>query len=207
MLDTFHTLHVEPITLEGRWVRLEPLAERHAADLTAVAGDEEIWRYMPLAPMTGEQIQAWIADTLRLQAAGAILPFAIVERATERAIGSTRYLSIMPKDRGLEIGWTWLARAAWRTAINSECKYLLLRHAFETLGCIRVQLKTDRRNERSRRAIERIGGQFEGILRQHIVLRDGTYRDSAYYSIIDSEWPLVKARLAGRLYGDTQEEK
>ena len=118
-----------------------------------------------------------------------------------RARFSTRYLTIMPKDRGIEIGWTWLARAAWRTPINSECKYLLLRHAFETLGCIRVQLKTDKRNERSRRAIERIGGQFEGILRQQFVLRDGTYRDSAYYSIIDAEWPAVKARLEAGLYG------
>ena len=196
-------INVEPITLEGRYVRLEPLAPGHAADLAAVSGDEEIWRYFPIDLMSAEKVEAWIADTLAQQAAGTVLPFAIVERATGRAIGGTRYLTIMRKDRGIEIGWTWLARAAWRTPINSECKYLLLRHAFETLGCIRVQLKTDRRNERSRRAIERIGGQFEGILRQHMIVRDGVYRDSAYYSIIDSEWPAVKDRLAAGLYGDT----
>src|SRR5689334_21911060 len=195
-------MYVEPVTLEGRWVRLEPLAERHADDLAAVAGVAEIWRYMPVPLMAIEQIRAWIADTLALQSAGAALPFAIVDRASGRAIGSTRYLTIMPKDRGIEIGWTWLARTRWRTPVNTECKYLLLRHAFETLGCIRVQLKTDRRNERSRRAIERIGGQFEGILRQHMVLIDGSYRDSAYYSIIDAEWPAVKDNLAAKLYGD-----
>jgi len=195
--------NVEPITLEGRWVRLEPLAQHHAAGLAEVARDEEIWRYMPAKLTTIEQIKHWITETLALQATGAVLPFAIVERAEGRAIGSTRYLNIMPRDRGLEIGWTWLGRAAWRTAVNTECKYLLLRHAFETLDCIRVQFKTDQRNERSRRAIERIGGQFEGILRQHMVLPDGSYRDSAFYSIIDAEWPAVKAKLADRLYNET----
>jgi RimJ/RimL family protein N-acetyltransferase len=196
-------MNVEPVTLEGRWVRLEPLAQRHAADLALVSGDEEIWQYMPAALLTIDQIQAWIAEALELQADRAALPFAIVERESGRAIGSTRYLTIMPKDRGIEIGWTWLGRAFWRTAINSECKYLLLGHAFETLECIRVQIKTDRRNERSRRAIERLGAQFEGILRNHMVLRYGL-RDSAYYSIIDSEWPEVKARLAQRLYSSEQ---
>jgi RimJ/RimL family protein N-acetyltransferase len=196
-------MNVEPITLEGRWVRLEPLAQRHAAGLAEVARDEEIWRYMPAKLTTIERINHWITETLALQATGAVLPFAIVERAEGQAIGSTRYLNIMPRDRGLEIGWTWLGRAAWRTAVNTECKYLLLRHAFETLNCIRVQFKTDRRNERSRRAIERIGGQFEGILRQHMVLPDGSYRDSAFYSIIDAEWPAVKAKLADRLYNET----
>jgi RimJ/RimL family protein N-acetyltransferase len=196
-------MNVEPITLEGRWVRLEPLTQHHAARLAEAARNEEIWRYMPAKLTTIEQIKHWITETLALQATGAVLPFAIVERAEGRAIGSTRYLNIMPRDRGLEIGWTWLGRAAWRTPVNTECKYLLLRHAFETLGCIRVQFKTDQRNERSRRAIERIGGQFEGILRQHMVLPDGSYRDSAFYSIIDAEWPAVKAKLADRLYNET----
>jgi RimJ/RimL family protein N-acetyltransferase len=196
-------MNVEPITLEGRWVRLEPLTQHHAARLAEAARNEEIWRYMPAKLTTIEQIKHWITETLALQATGAVLPFAIVERAEGRAIGSTRYLNIMPRDRGLEIGWTWLGRAAWRTPVNTECKYLLLRHAFETLDCIRVQFKTDQRNERSRRAIERIGGQFEGILRQHMVLPDGSYRDSAFYSIIDVEWPAVKAKLADRLYNET----
>jgi RimJ/RimL family protein N-acetyltransferase len=193
-------MNVEPITIEGRWVRLEPLAEHHTSDLVAAGADEEIWRYMPAILQTAEQVQEWLAATLELQAGGAVLPFAIVDRSTGRAIGSTRYLTITPKDRGIEIGWTWLARAAWRTPVNTECKYLLLRHAFENLGCIRVQLKTDRRNERSRRAIERIGGQFEGVLRNHMIMPYGL-RDSAFYSIIDTEWPAVKARLAEKLYG------
>jgi N-acetyltransferase len=195
------SMKVEPLTLEGRWVRLELLDVRHAPDLTEAAQDDEIWRYMPAVLKTEEQIQAWIAAAQAQQAAGAQLPFAIVDRATGRAIGGTRYLNITPNDRGLEIGWTWLARSAWRTPVNSECKFLLLRHAFETLGCIRVQLKTDGRNERSRRAIERIGGQFEGILRKHMIMPYGL-RDSAFYSIIDDEWPAVKQRLVGRLYDD-----
>src|SRR5438105_3872099 len=123
MTDEPRAMTVEPVTLEGRWVRLEPLAPRHAADLAEVSGDEEIWRYMPVPLTTGEQVQAWIEETLAQQAAGAVLPFAIVERATGRAIGSTRYLTIMRKDHGIEIGWTWLARSAWRTAVNSECKF------------------------------------------------------------------------------------
>jgi RimJ/RimL family protein N-acetyltransferase len=192
-------MNVEPVTLEGRWVRLEPLVEHHAADLTIAAQDDEIWRYMPAVLKSEEQVLAWIAAAQAQQDTGSQLPFAIVEQATGRAIGSTRYLNIMPGDRGLEIGWTWLARAAWRTPVNTECKFMLLRHAFETLGCIRVQLKTDQRNERSRRAIERIGGQFEGILRNHMILHYGV-RSSAYYSIIDAEWPQVKDDLIARSY-------
>src|SRR5262245_56490045 len=159
----------EPITLEGRWARLEPLVERYAADLVEAAQDDEIWRYMPAVLKTEEQVLAWIAAAQAEQVTASQHPFAIVDRAAGRAIGSTRYLNIMPNDRGLEIGWTWLARSAWRTPVNTECKFLLLRHAFGSLGCIRVQLKTDQRNERSRRAIERIGGQFEGILRNRAI--------------------------------------
>jgi N-acetyltransferase len=191
-------MNVEPIILEGHWARLEPLAEHHAAHLTAAAEDDAIWRYMPAVLKTEQQVRDWIIAAQAQQATGSQLPFAIVERATSRAIGSTRYLNITPNDRGLEIGWTWLARAAWRTPVNTECKFLLLRHAFETLGCIRVQLKTDQRNERSRRAIERIGGQFEGILRNHMIMHYGI-RSSAYYSIIEAEWPDVKERLSSRL--------
>ena len=189
----------DPLTLEGCWVRLEPLAECHAANLAEAAQDDEIWRYMPAVLKNEEQIRDWIAAAQAQQATGSQYPFAIVDRAAGRAIGSTRYLNIVPNDRGLEIGWTWLARAAWRTPVNTECKFLLLRHAFESLGCIRVQIKTDQRNERSRRAIERIGGQFEGILRNHMILHYGI-RDSAYYSVIEAEWPQVKARLVTRLY-------
>lgn len=193
-------MNIEPLTIAGRWVRLEPLALRHAAGLAAVADDAEIWRYLSSGLLGTEQFEAWIAEAQAQQEAGTALPFAIIERAAGRVVGSTRYLNIMRKDRGLEIGWTWLARSVWRTAVNSECKYLLLRHAFERLGGMRVQLKTDARNERSRRAIERIGGQFEGVLRKHMVVHDGI-RDSAMYSIVDDEWPIVKARLEAGLYG------
>jgi RimJ/RimL family protein N-acetyltransferase len=200
MIAQQNTLDVQPITLEGSHVRLEPLTQAHAAALAAVSADEEIWRYYPSSLLTLADVQNWIDVALGQRAAGTALPFAILDQASGRALGSTRYLNIVPYDRGLEIGSTWLTPAVWRTAVNSECKFLLLRHAFETLGCIRVQIKTDRRNERSRRAIERLGAQFEGILRQHMVVRDGAYRDTAMYSIIDSEWPAVKERLAASLY-------
>ena len=193
-------MEVPPITLEGHVARLEPLTLVYAAGLLAAADDPSIWPYMPedpsasLAAMTG-----WIERALAAQARGTDLPFAILWRATGAVAGSTRYLNIMPRDRGLEIGWTWLASAARRTALNTECKYLLLRHAFEQLGAIRVQLKTDRRNLVSQRAIERLGAVREGILRKHMIYPSGYQRDSVMYSITDEEWPAVKARLEGLL--------
>ena len=194
------TLDTRPVVLEGRHVRLEPLELRHVEELAAIASEPEIWRYFSRSLLTPADLRAWIEVALAQQAAGSALPFAIIHKESDRAIGSTRYMNIMPQDRGLEIGSTWLGRDYWRTAVNSECKFLLLRHAFETLGCIRVQIKTDRRNERSRRAIERLGAQFEGILRQHMIVRDGVYRDTAMYSIIDAEWPSVKQRLTAGPY-------
>jgi RimJ/RimL family protein N-acetyltransferase len=199
MIDQTSPMDVQPVELAGRYVRLEPLAPHHAGDLLVAAGDPEIWRWMSATLTTPERMADWIAEAQALQASGAALPFAIVELASGRAVGSTRYLNIMPRDRGIEIGWTWLGGAQWRTPVNSECKYLLLGHAFETLGCIRVQIKTDRRNERSRRAIERLGAQFEGILRNHMIQPYGL-RDSAMYSIIDAEWPAVRDRLSAGLY-------
>jgi RimJ/RimL family protein N-acetyltransferase len=201
VIEQPRALLVQPVVLEGRHVRLEPLTHERAPELVAVSADEEIWRYYAASLLTLDDVRGWIDVALAQQAAGTSLPFAIVLKESGRAIGSTRYLNIVPHDRGLEIGSTWLGRAYWRTAVNSECKFLLLGHAFEALGCIRVQIKTDRRNERSRRAIERLGAQFEGILRQHMVVRDGAYRDTAMYSIIDTEWPAVKQRLATALYG------
>jgi RimJ/RimL family protein N-acetyltransferase len=200
MIDQQRMLDVQPVTLEGRHARLEPLTQAHAAGLAAIAADEEIWRYYPASLLTLADVQQWIDVALAQQAAGTALPFAILDAATGRALGSTRYMNIVPRDYGLEIGTTWLTPVVWRSAVNSECKLLLLRHALEALGCIRVQLKTDRRNERSRRAIERLGAQFEGILRQHMIVRDGAYRDTAMYSIIDSEWPAVKEKLVAGLY-------
>lgn len=195
------TMHIEPVTLEGRIVRLEPLGLQHVAGLYAASQDPDIWLYMPYDPSHAvADMEGWVAAALQEQKAGTALPFAIIERATNTIVGSTRYLNIALHDRGLEIGGTWLGLAARRTGVNTECKYLLLRHAFEELGTIRVQLKTDSRNLRSQRAIERLGAVKEGILRNHMVMPDGYYRHSVYYSIIDSEWPAVKAGLEEKMH-------
>lgn len=190
----------KPVTLEGSHVRLEPLARRHAEDLFEVGQDETIWPYMSRPPLKSvEDTRAWIDQALEVAATDTQIPFAIIERASGKAIGSTRYMDIRRNDRGLEIGWTWIGTAFQRTAMNTECKYLLLRHAFEDLGAVRVQLKTDLRNVRSQRAIERLGAVREGVLRKHMVQWDGFIRDTVYYSVIESEWPEVKRRLEGLL--------
>ncbi len=193
-------MDIHPITLVGRVVRLEPLAEAHVPDLTIAGQDDSIWRYMLYGTIHTEgQMRAWVHEILSRQAHGTDLPFAVVHLESGRAIGSTRYLDIQPQHRGLEIGGTWYAVAYQRTAVNTECKYLLLKHAFEGLSCIRVQLKTDLRNERSQKAIERIGAVREGVLRNHMLLPDGHIRHSMFYSIIASEWPAVKAKLEEKL--------
>ena len=195
-------MEVSPVTLTGSVVRLEPLSEQHVPDLTVAAHDERIWRYMLYAyPEDEEKMLAWVRDILARQAAGTDLAFAVIHLASGRAIGATRYLEIRPPHRSLEVGGTWYATEFQRTAVNSECKYLLLKHAFETLGCIRVQFKADARNLRSLRAIERLGAAREGVLRNHYILADGGFRDSVYYSILDREWPGVKARLEALLAG------
>jgi RimJ/RimL family protein N-acetyltransferase len=191
-------LVVPPVTLEGRAVRLEPLAMSHAPALAAVA-EPDLFEHFNAVLRTREDVEAYIAEALEAAERGVERPFVILERETGTPVGSTRYLDIQRKHRTLEIGSTWLAKRVWRTRVNTECKYLLLRHAFEDLKVMRVQLKTDRRNARSRAAIERIGGRFEGILRQHMLVRGGVVRDSAYYGFIDSEWPEVKARLEAML--------
>ena len=191
-------MQVQPLTLTGELVRLEPLSLEHASDLFRSSRDPSIWRFLasPSGPPNSEEaMRRFIELAVDLQRHGTHLPFAVALKASGRAVGSTRYLDIQPAHRGLEIGGTWYAPEVQRTAVNTECKYLLLRHAFETLGCVRVQFKTDRRNERSQRAIERIGGVREGILRRHMILHDGYVRDSVYYSIIDQEWPAVRAHL------------
>jgi RimJ/RimL family protein N-acetyltransferase len=186
-----------PIVLEGEHARLEPLAESHAADLFAVACDPDVWRYMPRAtPETIGDVRAMIAEALERARDGSEVPFAIIARETGRAVGSTRYIDIRRAHRGLEIGWTWIGREWQRTALNTQCKRLLLEHAFETLGALRVQLKTDARNVRSQRAIERIGAAREGVLRAHMILPDGFVRDSVMYSIVAADWPRVTARLS-----------
>ena len=193
-------MRVEPVTLEGTVVRLEPLAAEHLEGLFAAAQDPDIWPFMPVDPSGSmEKMRAWLAAALAARDTGASQPFAIVARASGQPAGSTRYLDISPHDRHLEIGWTWLGAAARRTRVNTECKYLLLRHAFEALGAVRVQLKTDRRNERSQRAIERLGAVREGLLRKHMILENGYIRDSVMYSITDDEWSGVKANLEAKL--------
>ena len=187
-------------TLEGQRVRLEPLAWRHEEGLYGAAQDGSIWRWLPQgAPGSREEFRAWMEEALARSEAGLDAPFATVDVVSGEPIGSTRYLALRPGHRGLEIGWTWLARSCWGMGANVEAKLLMLGHAFEQLGCMRVELKTDRRNERSRGAMEALPAKFEGIFRKHMLLPDGTVRDSAYYSITDDEWPEVKANLRRRL--------
>jgi N-acetyltransferase len=191
-------LVVPPVTLEGRAVRLEPLRREHAEALASLCEDE-VFEFTARVLRTRADVEADISAALQAAEQGTEQPFFIRERESGAPLGTTRYLTISRSDRTLEIGHTWLGRRAWRTRVNTECKFLLLRHAFEELRVMRVQFKTDQRNARSRAAIERIGARFEGILRNHMLVRDGVVRDSAYYSIIDTEWPEVKARLEERL--------
>lgn len=191
---------ISPIPLEGPLIRLEPLNLIHNEKLAQAGSDPALWRYMLYGNLSlPGAMEAWVQDILQRQAAGTDLPFAVIHKPSGQIAGATRYLDIRPQDRGLEIGGTWYAPEFQRTGVNTECKYLLLRHAFETLGCIRVQFKTDIRNEQSIHAIERIGARREGILRNHMLLPDGHKRDSIYFSIIDSEWPNVRERLEGML--------
>ena len=193
-------MDVHPITLCGRFVRLEPLSQAHVPGLAQAGKDESIWRYMRYGLVTGQgRMSQWVRHMLDLQARGNDLPFAVIHLPDEKAAGATRYLNIDRPDRNLEIGGTWYGLQYQRTAVNTECKYLLLRHAFENLGCLRVQIKTDQRNQRSQQAIERLGAVQEGILRDHIILPDGYLRSSVIYSILKREWPQVKQRLEGYL--------
>jgi RimJ/RimL family protein N-acetyltransferase len=191
-------MNIQPIILAGLLVRLEPICEAHVADLAAFGDDESIWRYMPFGQIrTPEQMAALVGDLLARQAQGTEFGFAVMALDIGRAIGSTRYLDIQPRNRALEIGGTWYAPAYQRTGVNTECKYLLLKHAFDKLDCKRVQFKTDLRNERSQRALERIGAVREGVLRKNLILPDGYARSSVYYSILADEWPAVKTLLEG----------
>jgi len=189
-------LKIEPVTLTGQLVRLEPISETHIADLALVATNESIWSYFASGALTNEtQLKEFVLDLRKKQAQGTDLPFAVIYRETGKAIGCTRFMEIRKEHRGLEIGGTWYGVAYQRTGVNTECKYLLLKHAFEVLGCIRVQLKTDLRNVRSQRAIERIGAVREGVLRHQMIMPDGYFRDSVYYSFTNDDWPRVKAHL------------
>ena len=190
---------VEPVILQGRHVRLEPLTPAHAAGLAEVGLDDDLWKWIPTPVRTPKEMSAYVQSALQDQAAGTALPFALIDKSSGRIIGSTRYANIEREHHRLEIGWTWVARPWQRTAINTEAKYLLLRHAFETLKCMRVELKTDSLNARSRAAILRIGASQEGIFRNHMMTATGRIRHTVYFSIVNSEWPEVKARLEARL--------
>lgn len=187
------------VTLTGTHVVLEPLAQRHVEGLRAAAADPRVFAWMSRKLHDPSEFDEWLAETCSARDAGREAPFATVARADGRVLGSTRYMELRPDDRGLEIGWTWLTPNVWQTGVNIEAKLLMLRHAFETLGCVRVELQTDRRNERSRAAMAALPAQFEGVRRAHRVLPDGTLRDSAYYSVLDREWPDVHANLQRRL--------
>ena len=199
-VEESNPMKVEPVTLMGRIVRLEPLAEAHIPALAKVGLEEEIWRYMRYGKVeTVEKLSAWVHELIDLQAQGTDLPFAVIYLASGNAIGCTRYLHIDPPNRALEIGGTWYGLDYQGTLVNSECKYLLLKHAFEKLECIRVWFKTDQRNLHSQRALERLGAVKEGVLRNHMILPDGLIRDSVVYSILPNEWPQVRARLEAQL--------
>lgn len=192
-------MNLRPLTLEGNFVRLEPLTLNHLASLCEVGLDPELWRIAVSFINTQEDMKTYIETALRWQAEGTALPFATVERSSNKVVGSTRFGNIDKANRRVEIGWTWIARPWQRTVINTEAKYLMLKHAFETLGCIRVELKTDVLNAKSRAAMLRIGAKEEGVFRNHIITQSGRIRDSVYFSIIDKEWPQVKALLEEKL--------
>lgn len=190
---------VRPVILTGRRVRLEPLSLDHLDDLVAVGADESIWALTIARPTDRSGIEAWIRSALAAGIAGTDVPFATIDLASGRAIGSTRFMSIVPDHRRLEIGWTWVGRAFQRTGANREAKLLQLSHAFEDLGANRVEFKTDARNEISRAALLGMGATFEGIFRNHMIMPNGPLRDSAWYSVVAEEWPAVKARLIASL--------
>jgi RimJ/RimL family protein N-acetyltransferase len=186
---------VRPVTLEGRVVRLEPLALEHLDDLVEVAFDGDLWRWTPARPTDRDGLRTWLEAALRTRAAGTELPFATIDRSTGKAIGSTRFMSIVPEHRRLEIGWTWVALAWQRRGANREAKYLQLRHAFEDLGANRVEFKTDSANEKANPALLGIGATFEGTFRNHMIMPDNRLRHSNYYSVTVEDWPEVRARL------------
>lgn len=192
-------MKLEPITLQGRHVRLVPMTLEHVPALWEAGRDPEIWRWTVSQCHSEDGMRAYVDAALTAQAAGTALPFVTTEAETGRVIGSTRFGNIDRGNRRVEIGWTWIAAPWQRTAVNTEAKYLMLRHAFETLGCLRVELKTDALNQKSRNAILRIGAKEEGILRKHQITELGRVRDSVYFSIVDDEWPAVKTRLESML--------
>lgn len=186
--------------LEGRIVTVEPLAPEHEAGLRRAASDPEVWRWLPWNGGESEQtFHRWMEDALERSADGLDCAFVVLDAESGDPLGSTRYLAMRPEHRVVEIGWTWLGPGAWRTGANAEAKLLLLGHAFDELGCMRVEFKTDALNEKARAALEALPARFEGIFRKHMLVRGGTVRDSAWYAITDDEWAAVHASLERRV--------
>ena len=192
-------LTLDPVTLEGGVVRLVPLGVEHVDGMCEVGLDPEIWRWMPTTVNDRAGMEAFVQESLDMQKAGTGLPFATTLRDTGQVIGSTRFMNVAVAHRRVEVGGTWIGTAWQRTRVNTEAKYLMLRYAFEQLGCLRVEFKTHARNSRSRAAILRLGAVEEGLFRKHMVQGDGSIRDTVYFSIVDDEWPVVKGRLEARL--------
>ncbi|MBB4636706.1 GNAT family N-acetyltransferase [Longimicrobium terrae] len=188
-------MELEPVVLQGAHVRLVPMTMEHVPALWEAGNDPDLWQFTLTQNHSEDDMRRYVEAALRLQQQGTALPFVTTEAATGRVIGSTRFGNVDTWSRRVEIGWTWIAAPWQRSPINTEAKFLMLRHAFETLGCIRVELKTSALNQKSRRAIARIGGREEGILRKHAVSEDGRIRDTVYFGIVDDEWPDVCARL------------
>jgi len=191
-------MEISPVILEGKHVRLEPLTQGHEEALNEAAGDGELWNSIVTIVPSRATMCDYIQAALEAQAQGRELPFVIIQKASGRIVGSTRFYLIDHENRSLEIGYTWLAASAQRTATNTEAKLLLLTHAFEHGGCIRVSLITDALNQQSQAAILRLGAKQEGVLRNHMIMPGGRYRDSVCFSIIEAEWPDVKARLEAK---------
>jgi N-acetyltransferase len=198
-LAALRPIDLAPIVLDGTLTRLEPLEHAHLEELAAVGLDSAVWHWVTLDVRTREELAGWIEEALADREAGTALPFATIERASGRAVGSTRFLNVDRRNRHVEIGWTWVAPAWQRSGINREAKLLMLGHAFETLGCLRVEFKTDALNDRSRAALLGIGARFEGIFRNHVISQGGRIRHSAWYSVTDGEWPAVRDRLEASL--------
>lgn len=197
-------MKLTPVVLEGKHVRLEPLSESHHEGLCAIGLDPELWKMIPSQVLDAEQMMGYIRAALADREKGTAMPFATIEKASGTIVGSTRYMNIDATHKRVEIGSTWIAPPWQRTAINTEAKYLMMRHAFETLGCNRVELKTDSLNIKSRNAILRIGARQEGILRSHMVTWSGRLRDTVYFSVIAPEWPEVKANLEAKMASKRQ---
>jgi RimJ/RimL family protein N-acetyltransferase len=188
-----------PVTLSGKHIRLEPLRPAHAPALVEAGRAEEIWTWMPTRPLTAGTVDPWLEKAVHAESLGREYPFVVVRLADDRVIGSTRYLDVQEDDRTVEIGWTWYSPDAWGGVVNPEAKYLLMRHAFDDWHAIRVALKTDIKNVHSQAAIKKLGARYEGTMRNQRIRPDGSYRDTVIFSVVESEWPAVKARLEERL--------